>query len=88
MKMKLFRPGIIFFCLLLLVPAMAISQEQGKENQSTPPATHEKTDHEAGLSKDTKLQDSQRKKDPEWPRPFQPSEKVGADSVISFPVDI
>jgi len=24
----------------------------------------------------------------EWPPPFEPSEKVGADSVISFPTDI
>ncbi len=25
---------------------------------------------------------------PDWPRPFQPSEQVGADSQISFPTDI
>ncbi|UCD65999.1 MAG: hypothetical protein JSW69_08330 [Deltaproteobacteria bacterium] len=23
-----------------------------------------------------------------WPRPFVPSEKIGADSVVSFPADI
>jgi hypothetical protein len=27
-------------------------------------------------------------KPPGWPRPFQPSEQVGADSQISFPTDI
>ena len=27
-------------------------------------------------------------RDGSWPRPFIPSEKVGADSVVSFPADI
>ena len=28
------------------------------------------------------------KKDQQWPRPFIPSEQIGADSVVSFPADI
>jgi hypothetical protein len=27
-------------------------------------------------------------RDESWPRPFVPSEKIGADSVVSFPSDI
>jgi predicted small secreted protein len=27
-------------------------------------------------------------RDESWPRPFVPSEKIGADSVVSFPADI
>ena len=27
-------------------------------------------------------------RDNNWPRPFIPSEKIGADSVVSFPADI
>jgi hypothetical protein len=27
-------------------------------------------------------------RDKNWPRPFIPSEKIGADSVVSFPADI
>ena len=27
-------------------------------------------------------------RDVNWPRPFIPSEKIGADSVVSFPADI
>jgi hypothetical protein len=27
-------------------------------------------------------------RDEHWPRPFVPSEQIGADSVVSFPADI
>ena len=30
----------------------------------------------------------QPQQDQQWPRPFVPSEKIGADSVVSFPADI
>ncbi len=36
----------------------------------------------------TALQKTKKSKPLNWPQPFVPTEKIGADSVISFPADI
>ena len=71
---------IIFF--LLTAAAMAASepgtdggQDIQEENVQPVPATKNEV-HEKSP------------RDESWPRPFIPSEKIGADSVVSFPADI
>lgn len=39
-------------------------------------------------SKEVKKEKMMKKKQPKWPPTFIPSEKINADSSVSFPVDI
>ena len=73
---------IILFIFLLSAAALAAtepgtdsSQDRQDEKVQPGPAAREEVINK--LSRDES-----------WPRPFIPSEKIGADSVVSFPADI
>ena len=72
----------VFFIVLFAAAALAAT-EPGKDNGPAKP-------QEKARSKPVTVEDS-REESPgggSWPRPFVPSEKIGADSVVSFPADI
>jgi hypothetical protein len=72
----------VFFIVLFAAAALAATepdkdsgQAESKEKAQAAPATVED-------SREELLRDGS------WPRPFVPKEKIGADSVVSFPADI
>ena len=72
----------VFFIVLFAAAALAAT-EPGKDSGQDKPA-------EKARSAPITREDS-REESPgggSWPRPFVPSEKIGADSVVSFPADI
>ena len=74
---------IVLFIMLLFGAAALAATEPGGD---TGPVPEQDTTRPAPeTEQETK---KQLKKDPEWPRPFIPSEQIGADSVVSFPADI
>lgn len=73
---------IIVFILLFTAAAMAANEPtvdggpaQQEENGKPAPAPQEKVGEKGQRAE-------------HWPRPFMPSEQIGADSVVSFPADI
>ena len=53
------------------------------------PDDRSKEDHEKAATQKKEAHEGTHKPvEQEWPPAFEPSEKVGADSVISFPTDI
>ena len=73
---------IVFFIVLVDTEGFAATetdkdsrQDEPEEKAQTAPVTGE--DSRAELPRDGS-----------WPRPFVPSEKIGADAVVSFPADI
>jgi len=74
---------IVLFILLLFAAAAQAATEPGVD---TGPVPEQDTARPAPETKQETRE--QPKKDPEWPRPFVPSEQIGADSVVSFPADI
>lgn len=74
----------VLLFLLLTAAVNAYGSESSVETVSKQP-----TDEQ--VPPDTGSQQSEpsipRPKE-EWPKPFTPSERIGADSVVSFPVDI
>jgi len=73
--MKIFMPVTV--CILLAGNLFA-----------APPAEDNKPDAEQPLPQQAKPADSSQPKTPAPATTFTPSEKVGADSAVSFPVDI
>ena len=51
------------------------------------PSDETKTE-DAVQNKEIEQTGVQDKKSPTWPRPYQPSEEISADSIIPFPTDI
>ena len=74
---------IIVFIFVLVAAAALAASEPGKNNGQDKPA--EKVQPSPVTGGDSR-QEQQRSGS--WPRPFVPSEKIGADSVVSFPADI
>jgi uncharacterized iron-regulated membrane protein len=55
------------------------------------PAGDGRNNGQAAITKEQQSEtaaDTEEAKSEQWPRSFQPSEKVDADSVLPFPVDI
>ena len=74
---------IIVFIIVLVAAAALAAAEPDKENGPDEPAENVRT---APVSEDGKQPEQQT--GGSWPRPFVPSEKISADSVVSFPADI
>ena len=72
----------VFFIVLFAAAALAAT-EPGKDSGQAKPEDKAQTAPVTG-------EDSRKKSlgGGSWPRPFVPSEKIGADSVVSFPADI
>jgi hypothetical protein len=69
---------IVFFFVLFAAAALAATEpgkESGPDKDQPAPSTGEDSHEEL-------------QRGGSWPRPFVPSEKIGADSVVSFPADI
>jgi hypothetical protein len=74
---------VVLFIMLLFAASAQAATDPGVDTGPVPqkdaarpaPETEQKTE-------------TQPKKDQPWPRPFVPSEQIGADSVVSFPADI
>lgn len=74
---------IVLFIMLLFAAAAQAATEPGIDTGPVPQQKQTRT------APDTEQETKKPpKKDPEWPRPFVPSEQIGADSVVSFPADI
>ena len=74
---------IIIFLIVLFAAAALAATEPDKDSGQAEPEEKVQAAPASG-------EDSQEEllRDGSWPRPFIPSEKVGADSVVSFPADI
>jgi hypothetical protein len=73
-----------FLLTVLLFPAIA--QTATTAEIETGSSTRQDKDRPAPQAEPKT--DKQPMQDQQWPRPFVPSEKIGADSVVSFPADI
>ena len=73
---------IIIFIFLLAAAALAATGQSEDNGQDV---TEEKVRTVPALKEDSQEKSSG---DESWPRPFIPSERIGADSVVSFPADI
>ena len=74
----------VFTLMLLLMVTSAFAAEQDKSKE---PATAT-VSGEIKLSEPPEKKSADRKQEPVWPRPHQPSEEISADSIVAFPVDI
>ena len=74
---------ITVFIIVLFAAAALAATEPGKDSGQDKP---EEKAHSAPVTREDSREESQR--GGSWPRPFVPSEKIGADSVVSFPADI
>ena len=72
----------VFFIVLFAAAALAAT-EPGKDSGPDKPAEKAQS---APVTGEDSREEAQR--GGSWPRPFVPSEKIGADSVVSFPADI
>ena len=73
---------IVLFIVLIAAAVMAATEPDRDSGQAEP---EEKARTSPATGEDS-LEELQR--DGSWPRPFIPREKIGADSVVSFPADI
>ena len=72
----------VFFLVLFATAALAAT-EPGKDSGQAEPGEKAQAAPVAG--------ENSREESPRggsWPRPFVPSEKIGADAVVTFPADI
>lgn len=92
LKTRGMTPGLLLSGLLVVAPLLLIgaeneSAEKDKQVQSTsPPISEQQTRDEAGETAAPGVP-----KPPSNPQPvkeFKPTEKIGADSAVAFPVDI
>ncbi len=72
--------------LLAVMPLIQVIQgaalaKPPTDTRPTPKKTRMETDRDRGEARGTK-------KAPKRPLPFRPSEKIGADQAVAFPVDI
>jgi hypothetical protein len=73
---------IVFFIVLFAAAALAATEPDRESGQAEP----EEKVQSAPVTGQDNRQELQR--DGSWLRPFVPSERIGADSVVSFPADI
>jgi len=71
-----------FFIVLFAAAALAATEPGKDSGQAEPEEKAKPAPVTGGDSREELLRDGS------WPRPFVPSEKIGADSVVSFPADI
>ena len=76
------KRAIVFFFVLFAAAALAAT-EPGNESGQDKPAEQAQPAPSTGEDSREELQ-----RGGSWPRPFVPSERIGADSVVSFPADI
>ncbi len=74
---------ITVFFIVLFAAAVLAATEPDKDSGQVEP---EEKVQSAPLAGEDSREELLR--DGSWPRPFVPSEKIGADSVVSFPADI
>lgn len=74
----------VLLCLLLTAAVNAYGSESPVETVPKQPID-EQVPPDSGSQQ---IKPSTPKAKEEWPKPFTPSERIGADSVVSFPVDI
>jgi len=72
----------VFFFVLFAAAALAATEPSKDSGQDKPAEKAQPTPSTGGDSRE------ELQRGGSWPRPFVPSEKIGADSVISFPADI
>ena len=72
----------VLFLILFAAAALAAT-EPGSDSGQAEPQEKAQTAPVTGEDSREELQ-----RDGSWPRPFVPSEQIGADSVVSFPADI
>ena len=70
---------------LLLIPAVMLGLAS---LHAAPPAPQERPARDTARPAEQKAPGQTRKQSPKPARSFTPSEKIGADSAVSFPVDI
>ncbi len=71
----------ILWLVLVLTCTVANAQNQDVSNKENKEIIKKKAPKQAS--------ETQQKQQPNiWPKPFQPSKEIGADSQISFPTDI
>ena len=73
---------IVFFIVLFAAAALAATKPDKDSGQAEP---EEKVQTGPATAEDSQ---EELLRGGSWPRPFVPSEKVGADAVVSFPADI
>ena len=73
---------IVFFIVLFAAAALAAT-EPGKDSGQAKPEDKAQSAPVTGEDSREELL-----RGGSWPRPFVPSERIGADSVVSFPADI
>ena len=73
---------VVFFIVFLAAAAFAATEPDKDSGQAEP---EEKAQTAPVTGEDSR---AELPRDGSWPRPFVPSEKIGADSVVSFPADI
>jgi hypothetical protein len=71
-----------FFIVLFAAAAMAATEPDKDSGQTEPEEKAQPAPVTGADSREELLRSGS------WPRPFVPSEKIGADSVVSFPADI
>ena len=79
------RPDFAKWALMIPLMVLSFSGPLQAEEGSAPPAD------EAPASSEISREPDQQEGPAEtvvWPKPFKPSEEIGADSQISFPTDI
>jgi hypothetical protein len=74
----------IFLITMLLFFTIAQAATEPEVDTGLRPR-HEKPRPAPQTGQETSKQPQQNQ---QWPQPFVPSEKIGADSVVSFPADI
>ena len=74
----------IFITLIFLLAANALAATAPETDRGQ--VIIEEKNQPVPAASENVQEKSQR--DKSWPRPFVPSEKIGADSVVSFPADI
>jgi len=71
---------IIFTLFMISAACFAADKDTGKQPPQAPGAE--------AIQGGSKQKAEKDKKAPEWPRPYQPSEKISVDSTVPFPTDI
>jgi hypothetical protein len=78
------RITVLFVVFFTAITASALAAtEPAEENDMDKPAEKVQASPSTGDDSREEINGSTG-----WPRPFVPSEKIGADSVVSFPADI
>ena len=72
----------VFFLVLFATAALAATETSADRGQDRP---QEEVETAPATVKDDR---EEIERGGGWPRPFIPSEEIGADSVVSFPADI